>query len=223
MKNHYKILNDYLLELQKVKSLEDLDKFLEEISNSATEVYSCISCKSGCYTCCTGPSFPPVYSKEWKRIRKYINDKLTDEEKNIIKDRIKNLTDEKSKALEFVESIVQKKTNLEQLKEKINDLVNIFKDNVCPLHINGKCSVYEVRPAKCRAFGNFIFAFNDRTQFLSCASDIEKMYNYLKQKRTKQLALPYWNSVEMKLEKIAKDKDDHFDVNIIPLWLRKEI
>jgi Fe-S-cluster containining protein len=116
-----------------------------------------------------------------------------------------------------------KRLSREKLKEKINDLVNIFKDNVCPLHINGKCSVYEVRPAKCRAFGNFIFAFNDRTQFLSCASDIEKMYNYLKQKRTKQLALPYWNSVEMKLEKIAKDKDDHFDVNIIPLWLRKEI
>lgn len=222
MKNHYKILNDYLLSLQKIKSLEDLDLFLKDISESASEIYPCISCKTGCYTCCTGPSFPPVYSKEWKRIRDYINKNLTKEEKNIIKDRIINLSNEKKEGLEFVESIVQKKANIEKLREKVNDLVNIFKYDPCPLHINGKCSVYEVRPAKCRAFGNFSFAFNNNTQFLSCASDTEKMYNYLEEKKTKQLALPYWNSVETKLENIAKDKDEIFEVNIIPLWLKDD-
>jgi enolase len=49
------------------------------------------------------------------------------------------------------------------------------------------------------------------------------MYNYLAEKKTKQLALPYWNSVEGKLERIAKNKDDLFEVNIIPLWLKEDI
>jgi Fe-S-cluster containining protein len=223
MKNHYKILNDYLLELQKVKSLDDLDLFLKNISESAYEVYPCISCRNGCYTCCTGPSFPPVYSKEWQRIRNYINSNLSPEKKETIINRINNLSLEKQEALKFVESIVQKNTGISELKQKVNDLINIFKDDVCPLHINGFCSIYEVRPAKCRAFGNFSFAFNTNTQFLSCASDTEKMYNFLKEKKTKQLALPYWNSVEIKLEKIAKTRDDSFEVNIIPLWLKSDI
>lgn len=223
MKNNYKVLNDYFLDLQKVNSLEDLDLFLKEISESAGEVYPCISCKTGCYTCCTGPSFPPVYSKEWQRIREYINNNLNPEKKEIIINRIKELSSEKEEGLKFVESIVQKNANIDQLREKVNDLVNIFKDDVCPLHINGTCSVYEVRPAKCRAFGNFSFAFNNNTQFLSCASDTEKMYNYLEEKKTKQLVLPYWNSVEGKLERLAKTQDDSFEVNIIPLWLKEDI
>lgn len=223
MKNHYTVLNDYLLELQRVKTLEELDLFLKNISESAGEVYPCISCKTGCYTCCTGPSFPPVYSKEWKRIREYINNILSSEDKKIIIDRIENLSKEKEEALKFVESIVQKNIDIEELRKKVNELISIFKDDVCPFHINGKCSIYEVRPAKCRAFGNFSFAFQNTTQFLSCASDTEKMYNYLKEKKTKQLALPYWNSVETKLEKISETNDESFNINIIPLWLKDDI
>lgn len=221
-KNNFQLLNDYLLDLQSVDSLEKMDSLIEDLSSAADQVYPCISCKTGCFTCCTGPSMPPVYPKEWQRIREYLKG-IPGEELDLIKDKALGMIQRHEETLNFVYGILKQIATLDDLKKYTKRLIHDLKEESCPFHINGKCMVYQVRPTKCRAFGYFSFVFDGNVQMLSCVSDLTKMHEYLKEKRTKQIVLPYWNYFERKLMTLVQDESETFDMNIIPLWLKSDI
>lgn len=222
-KNNYQILTEYLLDLQKIDSLDKMDAYIEQITNAANEVYPCISCKSGCYTCCTGASMPTVYAREWQRIREYINHQMDSETKEAVINKLNQMIEKHEQLLDFVHGVVQQTATLEDLKKFTKKLVEEFKNESCPLHINGKCSVYPVRPTKCRIFGYFSFVFENKVQILSCESDTIKMHDYLNKQNTKQLALPYWNAFERKLLNFVKDDSEEYQMTVIPLWLKSDL
>lgn len=221
-KNNYKLINDYLLDLQKIDSLEKMDSFVSDLTEAISEVYPCISCKTGCYTCCTGASMPSVYAKEWQRVRDYIKT-LPEETKNEIKNNAKKLSDEKIETLSFIHDILHSRITNEEITKVAEKISKEMEGEKCPLHINGKCSVYSVRPTKCRIFGYFSFVFNNQVQFLSCYSDNVKMREYLEENKTKQLSVPYWNYIERKLVSFVTDDNEPFNMSVIPLWIKNDL
>jgi Fe-S-cluster containining protein len=221
-KNNYKLISDYLLDLQKVDSLEKMDNFVGLLTEAVNEVYPCISCKTGCYTCCTGASMPSVYAKEWQRIREYIKT-MPEDLVEQIKTNVENLVSEKSETLNFIHALLHSKVTTDEMADVAAKLSEDMSGQKCPLHIDGKCSVYSVRPTKCRVFGYFSFVFNNEVQFLSCVSDNIKMREYLSENKTKQLSVPYWNYIERKLVSFVTDQNEPFNMSVIPLWLKNDI
>jgi len=221
-KNSYRVLNDYLLALQRIDSLAKMDEFIAEINSAAEDVYSCISCKSGCFDCCTGPSLPTVFAKEWQRIRAYLTT-LPEEQKEQIKNNTNKYFEKHSELLEFIHKMVLLTATKEELFKYAKSLVNDLKEEKCPLHLDGKCAIYPVRPTKCRAFGYFSFAFENKVTLLTCDSDNKKMNDFLVQQGTKQTVLPFWNAVERKLNTIGQDTDELFSLSVIPYWLKTDL
>lgn len=221
-RNNYQILTEYLLDVQKVDSLEKMDSLIEEITTAVGEIYPNISCKSGCFTCCTGPSMPTVYATEWQRIREYIRT-LPEETKQAIRQKAAGMLERHEELLNFVNDIVQLTATMDDLKKYTKRLLEEFKEESCPLHIKGKCSVYPVRPTKCRIFGYFAMVVENKMQMLSCPSDTIKMQQFLLTKKTGQVALPYWSQFENKLIKLGFDSSEPFNHTIIPFWLKSEI
>lgn len=220
-KNDYQLLNNYLLDLQRIDTLEKMDELVGTLTNSVDNVYSCISCKTGCYTCCTGSSMPNVYAKEWQRVRKHIKT-LPESLQEAIKDKALGMIERKEEVLDLIHNVIHQKVNDQQLTDFAQKVSTELKGESCPLHINGQCSVYEARPTKCRIFGYFSFIFENRVQFLSCESDTNKMHTYLEEKKTNQVTLPYWNSFERKLVNFVLDESENHQMTVIPIWLKED-
>jgi Fe-S-cluster containining protein len=221
-RNNYQILTEYLLDIQKVDSIEKMDALIEVLTTAAGEIYPNISCKTGCFTCCTGASMPTVYAREWQRIREFINN-MPEEDRQAIYQKAKGMLERRGELLEFVDKVVQQTATLDELKQNTRKLIEDFKEESCPLHLNGKCSIYPVRPTKCRIFGYFSIVYENKVQMLSCASDTIKMQQHLAANKTSQIALPYWSQFENKLIKLAEDKSEPFNQSIIPIWLKNDI
>jgi len=221
-KSNFQIINNYLLDLQRVKSLEDMDNFIEDISNAIYEIYPCISCKSGCFTCCIGASLPIVYPKEWQRVREYIKTLPRETQLSII-NKNEKFFENNSDIIEFVHRIATEQASLEELKENGKRLLTEFVGKSCPLLINNRCSVYSVRPTKCRAFGTFGFVFQNNVHLMSCVNDIKNMTDYLAEKNIKKSVLPYWNYIENKIKTLAMDDSEAYPMTIIPMWLKSDI
>ena len=216
-----KILQNYNIELQKVDSLEKMDQLIDKVKNNTNTVCKDFRCKSGCFTCCIGPNVPSVYAKEWKRIREYIN-KMPEDVKNQIKANLEGLLKKHESLLRAVNNTLQEDNNSFEIEEVKKLLKDEYKEEICPLHINGKCSIYEVRPAKCRGFGYFSYKGKNEVILLTCedlAKDIIKFSSSLK---AKQIIFPYWNYFENKLNKIAKDESEKYHKAIIPFWLKSD-
>jgi len=220
-KTNFEILNNYLLDLQRVDSLEKMQELVAKLTNSIDQVYPCITCKTGCYTCCTGSSMPNVYVKEWQRIREYIKN-LDLETQKAIKEKTLGMIERKGDIFNFIHNVIHQKITETDLTEFANKVSSELKCESCPLHQNGKCSVYEVRPIKCRVFGYFSFVFDNKVQFLSCESDTNKMHEYLTKNKTNQIVLPYWNSFERKMVTFVLDEHENHQMTIIPIWLKED-
>lgn len=222
-KNDFQILSNYLLDLQRVNNLDDMDKLVEKLTNSVDNVYPCISCKTGCYTCCTGSSMPNVYAKEWQRVREYIKT-LDETTQKQIKEKTLSMFERHSDTLHFIHNVINQKITQDDLTNFAQKVSSELKCESCPLHQDGKCSVYHARPTKCRIFGYYSFIFENKVQFLSCESDTAKMHQYLKENKTHQVVLPYWNSFERKLVNFALDENnlENYHMTIIPIWLKSD-
>ncbi len=221
-KTNFEILNEYLLALQRVDSLEKMDAYVAEITDAVDNVYPCISCKTGCYTCCTGASVPTVYAKEWQRIREYLKT-LPEETQKAIKEKNEGMYSRHEEILNFIHGVITQVATMDDLKTFAKRMMEELKEESCPMHINGKCSIYEVRPTKCRIFGYFSFVYDNKVQMLSCSSDINKMQDYLEQQRTKQIALPFWNYLENKLINFVLDESEKYNMTAIPIWLKNDL
>jgi len=221
-KSNYQILNDYFLDLQKVKTLEDMDKFIDDISNAVYEIYPCISCQSGCFTCCTGSSLPIVYPKEWKRVRDEIK-KLPEDTKLKIINKNESFFENDSELINFIHKMAIEEANLDDLKQFEKRLITEFTNKTCPFLIDNRCSVYSVRPTKCRAFGAFGFVFQNNVHLMSCNDDIKKMSEYLTEKNIKKSILPYWNYIENKIRTLTSDSSEIYPMSVIPMWIKSDI
>ncbi len=216
---NYQLLNDYLLTLDKISSLEEMDEFINKISNAVMDTYPCISCRSGCYTCCTGAGLPVVYPKEWQRIRDYLKN-MPEEKKQIISEQMQKFYENQSPILHFLHWNIGKPMN----SKNFNSIADIFKEEACPLLINGRCSVYSVRPTACRTFGAFFrSSVNKEIEPLTCRSDTEKMSDYFSNNNINHPNSPLEIKVREKLINFVQDDSEIYNRTMIPIWLQSDI
>lgn len=215
MNKNLNVLDDYFIFLSKVDSLEKIDTLISDLNEKIYQKYPCISCNTGCYTCCTGASMPAVYAVEWKRIKTYLK---SNEHSKILNNNNK-LFNEHKPLLEEIHDFIHKKVNIENYTVFYEKMSKDLADIICPFHIDGKCSIYSVRPTMCRTYGSFLIVVDKQIQILTCNSDKAKIEDFLKEKKGHNLLMPYWNSFERKIIELSKKEQETYDFTILPIWL----
>lgn len=220
MNNKQNFLEDYLLFLNRVDSLEKMDEFILNLNKEIYQKYPCISCNTGCYTCCTATGMPNVYSNEWERIKEYLK-KLSVEEISKIKENNNYFVEEHSELINTLNDFIHKnsKSNYDNL---ITEIEEKFKDKLCPFHIEGKCSIYSVRPSMCRAYGSFLFISEKEEKLLSCDENKDNLNDFISKNKIRNTMLPYWNTIDRKIKQLSDKTKNKHDFTVIPIWLRDD-
>jgi len=120
--------------------IEQFYLLLDYASHLIQRLHSNIQCFSTCNLCCREYALVSIYEEEWKLLKLAL-DKLDDDSKNLIKNKLIN--------------ILNKYPNIKN--GILDNNLEIYKSFECPLLINEKCSVYPYRPYKCRTFGYCYF------------------------------------------------------------------
>lgn len=221
MSNKINILEDYFLFLSKADSIEKIDSLISEINTVIYQKYPCISCNTGCYTCCTGASMPAVYAVEWKRIKEHL--KINSELYSKVIANNNKILDKHKDLLQEIHDFIHKKVNIENYTVFYEKMSKELNDIICPFHIEGKCSIYSVRPTMCRTYGSFLIVVDKQIQLLTCNSDKAKIEEFLKEKKGHNLLMPYWNSFERKIIELSKKEQEKYDFTILPIWITTDI
>lgn len=134
--------------------LNNYEKFLEELDLVLKKLFDnhkkYIKCKKGCSICCSGGEFPYSQLEFTYLTEGFIN--LSNDEKRIVQNNIKNLLAEKEK----------------------------FKgerfEHTCPFLINNECSVYKYRGIICRTFG--LCYYDDVNKYVRLPACVNFGLNY---------------------------------------------
>jgi Fe-S-cluster containining protein len=87
---------------------------------------------------------------------------------------------------------------------------------VCPvLGDDGRCSLYDERPAICRAFGAFSATVEGATSVLICHQHGPGFFEGLEREGVADVTLPNWNPVQRRLQALAPGGM----IKPLPLWL----
>ncbi|MFN8674237.1 MAG: YkgJ family cysteine cluster protein [Candidatus Sericytochromatia bacterium] len=220
--NNENLLEDYILFINKISNIDELHDFISNLSELVYKKYSCITCKTGCYTCCSVTGMPTVYNVEWEKIANYLK-KLDNHILEIIKNNNNELLKENKEILLELHNFIHNpsdKNTYENIIKKVNEQL---KEKLCPFHIEGKCAIYEVRPSLCRAYGSFLLVSNSEEHYMSCDENKNIFNAFIAEKKIKNISMPYWNRISKKLREIKAKKELKFDFSIIPLWLESEL
>jgi Fe-S-cluster containining protein len=84
---------------------------------------------------------------------------------------------------------------------KLNELYETlpkFKGKSCLFLINGSCSIYDVRPGKCRSQGYSLVQIGNNVQIQSCVPEISKFEKIFEKQGSRKVLMPLWNDYEKK-------------------------
>lgn len=200
--------------VEQVNTLLELYYLIDQLNEAVKFLYPHNACNTGCTTCCEGTSVPVVYSMEWELIYNFIKSLDEDIQKEIAIRARDFYTAYKDILWEIHDNIpgIPSKEKLQKFLELLPQL----EQTVCPFLVLGKCGIYPVRPAKCRAHGCFLFQFEDTIQLHACSAELERLEEYLQKQGGRKVLMPIWNFFEKKL--VDLHTEGLFST-IIPLWL----
>lgn len=138
-------------------------------------------CPRPCSLCCEQSPLVPVSPVEAVLVSQFIHNRFLDEKKQVVINRAQQIVSQLESNTAFYD--ISKVANSISPSGKIS--------GGCPLLFDGLCSVYEVRPLVCRAFG---FSAEEREEpdsrivYMGCSilEDILKKY--------KKISLPSWSA-----------------------------
>ncbi len=198
------------------ENLQDMYQLLNEVSADVFALYPHISCVTGCNTCCKGTSMPTVSAAEWVQLHQHLMTLYTAEQRTALIERMCALYNPHKAVYWRLHDTLQTPPTPEQLAE-LKVLLPRLSQNQCPFLVDESCSVYENRPAKCRAHGAFLIQLGEHVQLKSCDSEVEKMEAYLVQQGSRNVTLPLWNSAEIKIKEAYNAPGTLSTV--LPIWL----
>jgi len=200
--------------VEQVNTLLELYYLLDQLNTAVRFLYPHNQCNTGCTTCCEGTSVPVVYSLEWGFIYNFIKSLDDDIQKEIVT-RTKDFHSLYKHILWQIHDNISGIPNKEKLY-KFLDILPQLEQTVCPFLVLGKCGIYPVRPAKCRAHGCFLFQFEETIQLHACPAELERLEAYLQRQGSRKVLMPIWNFFEKKLVDLHTED---LVATIIPIWL----
>jgi len=206
--------------VQITRSLGDLYGLMEQLTSDVLDLYPHIACRTQCNTCCKGTSMPVASASEWAHAHAYLSRYWSLEQRQALITRVKTLYQAHADILWEVHANIQQPPDMAKL-EKFARLLPRMEDSQCPFLIDEKCGMYAGRPAKCRAHGGFLFIFQEHVQLSACASEVEKMEDYVQKQGSRKIIMPFWNDFETK---IVRDFNPPGAVStVLPLWVMAHI
>jgi len=141
---------------------EDLYTVVDFLSYAFAKTYPTLPCRAGCSHCCEVSLFR-VTETEWRAIEGYLEAGLEPELAATLKAQVRELYGPHRAQLETL-SDFWSKTEWGTPGAPMAGL-----PTRCPfLSSEGVCSVYDVRPLVCRAYGSFGVTIGDRPTMLIC-------------------------------------------------------
>lgn len=202
---------------QAVGSVPDLDGLYEATgfgAQLAYDLYPHIDCHTGCNRCCRDNSLPIVSPLEWERLYRSVT-AMPEATKQAWIDKALDWQNRLGPTLWELHELLAPPATIDKF-ERIADLLGKFQGTSCPFLLNDRCSVYEDRPAKCRAHGAYLIRIGDLVQLHSCAEEVDKMEAHLERQGSRKIAMPFWNPVEERLHQLnAPDAVN----TVLPLWI----
>lgn len=175
------------------------------------QAYPFIPCPSGCSACCVENGLPRTSALEWELIHRYLQ----------------NLPEETLlQVIQQNEAWHRPQLNLflnEQARienAETDQTLPAFGCSECPCLIEGRCSIYPVRPAICRGFGYFTWRpGQDRdSQVFACQMAADTLLDNLRQIGAPYAALPAWNPISDKVYALNQQLSSGV-MATLPLWL----
>lgn len=184
--------------LKEVTCVEDVYDIVDFVSEEVKTSYEHIVCKVGCSDCCKGLHPPYITAAEWEYILYYINDLPEVIQEEIVR-RARWIVQEYRDSLLLQQDLISGRLQSQQEIEKAyKTLSKTLSNYTCPFLVIDRCGVYPVRPAKCRAHGNYLVQVNDKIRVHTCLPQVNEWEEYInsQQEGSRSLTMPLWNVYE---------------------------
>ncbi|HEY9722605.1 MAG TPA: YkgJ family cysteine cluster protein [Oscillatoriaceae cyanobacterium] len=180
----------------------DLYYLIDYMSFAVKQTYPQIPCFKGCSHCCRKYVFR-VTELEWRRVRAGL-DALAPEVRAETLARNRRLYGHRREELEAAgRAWSSGETITRELTED------------CPMLVGGRCSVYDDRPAICRAYGYSSAEVNGVAKLLICKEETEEWFRQMEAPDVPPFPMPRWNPIHRKLEAL----NGIAAIKPLPLWL----
>ena len=184
----------------------DLYYLLDYLSFAVDRAYPEIPCARGCSHCCTNQVFRVTHA-EWHVVRGAL-EAMTVADRQAALARAHAEFGEHRAALEAMAA-------LWTARDLVTAELHRSTPKGCPLLVEGRCSVYEERPAICRGYGYFSAAIDGDNRLLMCQQLGPDWIRQLESAGIEQVPMPNWAPVQRQLERINGDGA----IKPLPLWL----
>lgn len=189
----------------------DLYYFIDFLVYLVDQAYPFIPCPSGCSSCCSHYGLPRTSALEWQQIYPYLQQLPQETLLRVI---------ERNESLHRVqlEAFLNEQRRIENPETR--EPVKGFDCKECPFLLEGRCSIYPVRPAICRGFGYFTWRPGPEqdSQIFACQMAADVLLDELRQRNQPHAALPAWNLVGDKIYALNQQLSTGV-MATLPLWL----
>lgn len=191
--------------------LKDLYYLIDFFTTLVDQAYPEIPCPTGCSMCCVDSGLPRTSSLEWRLIYSYLL-RLPEETWQRIKAQNEAFHGEQ------IDLFLQEQTRIHQPESKLP--LPEFGCKACPLLLDGKCSIYAVRPAICRGYGYFTWRRGpeQESQVFACRMAADALFEALQARHAEQAVLPVWNRMTEKIYALEQTQGQNCFATL-PLWL----
>lgn len=190
---------------------KDLYALIDFFTALVDQAYPEIPCPTGCSMCCVSSGLPRTSSLEWRLIYAYLL-RLPEETWQRIKAQNEAFHSEQ------IGLFLQEQIRIQQPESKLP--MPTFGCKACPLLLDGKCSIYPVRPAICRGYGYFTWRRGpeQESQVFACQMAADALFAALKDRNAEQAVLPVWNRMTEAIYALEQTQGANCFATL-PLWL----
>jgi Fe-S-cluster containining protein len=185
----------------------DLYYLLDYLTFAVDRAYPDIPCVRGCSHCCHNQVFR-VTEAEWQVVRRELVAMRPDERSEVFA---------RTRALfgahrEVLGAMAELWTAGERVPAELHEPT----PKTCPmLRGDGRCGIYDARPAICRGYGYFSATVDGNASLLICKQVGPEWIDQLQSAGIDELPMPNWNPVQRKLEAMSEGGP----IKPLPLWL----
>jgi Fe-S-cluster containining protein len=207
--------------LREVNCVEDVYDVMEFVSDEVKNSYEHIVCKTGCSDCCKGLHPPYVTAAEWEYILYYISDLPKPIQDEIVR-RANWYSQQYKDALLLQQDLISGQIQTQQeIDVAYKTLSKALSDATCPFLVIDRCGIYPVRPAKCRAHGQYLVQVGEKIRIQTCLPQVNEWEDYINSKSgDRSLTMPLWNVYE---KVISLLNPPGTLVATMPIWLLTHI
>ncbi|HEY9844434.1 MAG: YkgJ family cysteine cluster protein [Candidatus Sericytochromatia bacterium] len=194
------------------QDIHDIFYLIDFLVYLVDQVYPFIPCPSGCSNCCVDSGLPRTSALEWEHIHRYISTQMPAETLRRV------IAQNEARHRPQLEMFLREQDRIESPDTDLP--LPAFGCKECPFLLEGRCSIYPVRPAICRGFGYFTWRpGKDRdSQVFACQMAADTLLDNLRVIGAPYAALPAWNPVSDKVYQLNQ-KLSTGTMATLPLWL----